>query len=70
MIGCSVSVKKCQFNLPRERVILLMAVGTALVVAGDWQDKNVLEYHVGLGQDRIFFLYTVGILQRFEASLY
>lgn len=56
MIGCSVSVKKCQFNLPRERVILLMAVGTALVVAGDWQDKNVLEYHVGLGQDRIFFL--------------
>lgn len=46
-----------------------MAVGTALV-AGDGKDKNVLEYHVGLGQDRIFFLYMVGILQRFETSLY
>lgn len=46
-----------------------MAMDTALR-AGDWQDKNVLEYQVDLGQDRIFFPYMVRILQRLETPLY
>lgn len=46
-----------------------MAMDTALI-AGDWQDKNVLECHIDLGQERIFFLYMVRIPQRLETSLY
>lgn len=37
--------------------------------AGDWQDKNVLEFHVDSGQGRIFFLYMVRIPQKLEMSV-